>query len=381
MSYKKLITSESVAKGHPDKICDQISDAILDECLKLDQKAKVACEVFASNRLIVIGGEITTSCYIDLTKIAWEVLSPLGYSENDFTIISNVNSQSLDISQAVDKKSGELGAGDQGIVYGYATNETPNYMPISISIAHDLLKLAEDLRIKKKFKWAKADMKSQVTIDFTDDHNLRIDTMLMSVQHEERYNQLLFRKYIEKNIMEVIARKYRLNTNYKAIVNPSGRFTIGGPIGDTGLTGRKIIVDTYGGISRHGGGAFSGKDPSKVDRSGAYFARYVAKNIVAAGLCDRCEIQIAFGIGLTTPIAILLETFGTNHIPEESILNIINKVFNFTISGMIEHLELNQTRYLPLATYGHMGREDLNVKWEELDQVKNIKKILKESGI
>ncbi|MGL4950906.1 MAG: methionine adenosyltransferase [Mycoplasma sp.] len=376
MKYKCLITSESVGAGHPDKICDQISDAVLDECLSKDPKSKVACEVFASNRLIVIGGEITTSAYVDVVKSAWNVLQPLGYNENDFTIISNVNSQSADINQAVVKTDGEIGAGDQGIVFGYATNETPTYMPLPIVLSHELLRLASSLTQSKAFKHAKSDMKSQVTIDYTDPNNLKIDTMLMSIQHDENYDEAKFKEFVEKEIMQKVAAKFKLNSDFNMIVNPSGRFVIGGPIGDTGLTGRKIIVDTYGGISRHGGGAFSGKDPSKVDRSGAYFARYIAKNIVAAKLADKCELQIAYGIGIPKPIAIYVETFGTNKIPNNKIVEAITETFDMSISGMINTLDLYKPQFKALATYGHMGREDLNVNWEKLDKVSQLSKYL-----
>ncbi|MGL4947896.1 MAG: methionine adenosyltransferase [Mycoplasma sp.] len=376
MDYKCLITSESVGAGHPDKICDQISDAVLDACLSKDKLAKVACEVFASNRLIVIGGEINTTTYVDVVQEAWKVLQPLGYSENDFTIISNVNCQSADINQAVVKSDGEIGAGDQGIVFGYATNETPSYMPLPILLAHELVKLANDLRVSEDFKWAKSDMKSQVTIDYSDLSNLKINTMLMSIQHSNEYNEQEFNQYVKENIMLAVAKKYNLNQDFNMIVNPSGRFVIGGPIGDTGLTGRKIIVDTYGGISRHGGGAFSGKDPSKVDRSGAYYARYIAKNVVAAGLADKCELQIAYGIGIAKPIAIYVETFNTNKIPNEEILNAIEKTFDMTISGMIKTLDLFKPQFKPLSTFGHMGREELDIQWEKLDKVEELKKYL-----
>lgn len=375
-NFKNLITSESVGAGHPDKICDQISDHVLDTCLKQDKNSRVACEVFASNRLIVIGGEITTKAYVDVVKCAWDILLPLGYNENDFTIISNVNSQSNDISQSILKKDGEIGAGDQGIVFGYATNETKNYMPLSITLAHELVKKAEKLRKENKFKWAKSDMKSQVTVDYTD-KKIIVDTVLMSIQHDEKYNKKEFEKFIKEEIILKTLKEHKLNTDVNIIINPSGKFVIGGPIGDTGLTGRKIIVDTYGGIARHGGGAFSGKDCTKVDRSGAYMARYIAKNIVAAGLADKCEIQLSFGIGMPYPISIFVETFGTNKIENEKIIKIINEVFDLSVKGFITKLDLNKPQFKNLATYGHFGREELKVKWEELDKVNMIKKIAK----
>lgn len=377
MEYKKIITSESVGAGHPDKICDQISDSILDECLKQDKDSRVACEVMAANRLIVIGGEISTKGYIDVVKCAWNVLMPLGYNENDFTIISNVNSQSIDIQDSVIKENGSIGAGDQGIVYGYATNESDNYMPLTINIAHDLVKTCEYMRktIPTIGLILKSDMKSQVSIDYTNKRFPKIETMLMSVQHFENANLEIIEKIIEK-IMVDIAQKYSLNTSFKKIINPSGRFVIGGPIGDTGLTGRKIIVDTYGGISKHGGGAFSGKDGSKVDRSGAYLARYIAKNIVAAKLADECEIQLAYSIGITHPIAMYINTFGTAKIEETKIYEAIKNNFNMDVKHIIESFKLKTPIFKDLSTYGHFGRDDLNVPWEELDKVEILKKYL-----
>jgi len=376
MEYRKLLTSESVGKGHPDKICDQISDYILDECLKSDENSKVACEVLASNRLIVIAGEITTDSYIDVVKKAWEVILPLGYNENDFTIISNVNNQSPDISQSVFKKSGKIGAGDQGITYGYATNENNYYMPTTILLANRLLERAEKLRVEKKFKWAKADMKSQVTIDYTDEKNFKIFNVLLSIQHDEKYSPKEFETYIIENIIDPIIKDYQRTDDFKYMVNPSGKFIIGGPIGDTGLTGRKIIVDTYGGISRHGGGAFSGKDATKVDRTGAYMARYVAKNIVAAGLADKCEIQFTFGIGKTEPISIYLESFDTNHIPNEKIYQAITNEFDFSIIGMIKKLNLKSPIFSDLSVYGHFGRDSEKFAWEKLDKLTVLQKYL-----
>lgn len=375
MEFRKIITSESVGAGHPDKICDQISDAILDECLKQDPNSRVACEVMAANRLIVIGGEITTTGYVDLIKTAWGVLMPLGYSEEDFTIISNVNSQSPDISQSVIKNDGDIGAGDQGIVFGYATNETKNFMPLTINMANDLVKTLSIVSKKQSYSFIKSDMKSQVSIDYTDPKNPHIVNMLMSVQHSEDYNVEDFETIISL-VMDTIAKKYGMNKDFKKIINPSKKFIIGGPIGDTGLTGRKIIVDTYGGIAKHGGGAFSGKDGTKTDRSGAYFARYIAKNIVASGLCDRCEIQLAFAIGVNKPIAFYIDTFNTNKISESKIYEIVKRVFNNSVSEIINMLDLRKPIYKNLATYGHFGRDDLNVKWEQLDKVEIIKDLI-----
>ncbi|WP_412032345.1 methionine adenosyltransferase [Malacoplasma muris] len=377
MELRKVITSESVGAGHPDKICDQISDYILDECLKQDRQSRVACEVMAANRLIVIGGEISTRGYIDIVQCAWNVLMPLGYNENDFTIISNVNSQSSDIFQSVFKNDGEIGAGDQGIVYGYATNECNNYMPLSINIANDLVKACELLRnsVFQMSKILKSDMKSQVSIDYTDENNIRIDTMLMSVQHFENIDTSIINKIISK-LMEDVAKKYNMNLDFNKIINPSGRFVIGGPIGDAGLTGRKIMADTYGGIAKHGGGAFSGKDGSKVDRSGAYLARYIAKNIVAAKLADKCEIQLAYSIGMPRPIACYIETFGTNKIDESIIYNAVINEFNFDVKEVINHFDLQSPIFFPLSKYGHFGREDLDTKWEMLDKVEVLRKYL-----
>lgn len=365
---RKIITSESVGKGHPDKICDNIADAILTACLKQDSNSKVACEVMAANRLIVIGGEITTNGYVDVVKIAWNILLPLGYSENDFTIISNVNKQSQDIKQAVDKNNGEIGAGDQGIVFGYATNETPQYLPLSLVLANELIKTVEnEIEAKEKshpiFNQLKFDMKSQVSIDFTDQNNPRIDNMLMSIQHTEDCD-LNSLKEVIANIMYKTAIKYNMNLDFLTRVNPSGRFVIGGPIGDTGLTGRKIIVDTYGGVAKHGGGAFSGKDPTKVDRSGAYLARYIALQLVSSGLCDKCEVQLAYAIGEPKPVAFYIDTFGTNKVDESSIYEIVKNEYILSVSTVIEKFDLRKVDY----TYRkHFGLINEN-KWEHISK-------------
>lgn len=370
--YKKLFTSESVGAGHPDKICDQISDAVLDKVLEKDKHARVAVEVMASNHLIVIGGELTTTAYVDTVDIAWSVIKDLGYSENDFTVISNVNSQSPDINQGVDKKNGEIGAGDQGIMFGYAVNETPELMPLPITLAHALTARAEKLRLAGKFPYAKSDMKSQVTIDYSGEKP-RIDTVLMSVQHDAKYKKSEFFNFIKKNIMEHVAKKYRLNTDFKVLINPTGKFVIGGPIGDTGLTGRKIIVDTYGGKGRHGGGAFSGKDYTKVDRSACYAARWVAKNIVAAKLADEVEIQLSYAIGVSKPISISIETFGTEKVEVEMIEKAVSQVFDLSPKAIISELKLNRPIYRQTATFGHFGRPDLNLPWEKINKVKELK--------
>ena len=373
--YSKLFTSESVGAGHPDKICDQISDAVLDRVLAQDPNARVAIEVMASNRLIIIGGELTTKGYVDVVETAWSILTVLGYSENDFTVISNVNSQSPDINQGVDKKDGDIGAGDQGIMFGYAVNETPELMPLPITLSHALASRAESLRRKGKFPYAKSDIKTQVTIDYSG-KKPRIDTILMSVQHEAKYKKTEFFKFIKKNIMEYVAKQYKLNTDYKVFINPTGKFVIGGPIGDTGLTGRKIIVDTYGGRGRHGGGAFSGKDYTKVDRSAAYAARWVAKNIVAAGLATEAEVQLSYAIGVSKPISIAVETFGTETVDHAKIEKAVSKVFDLSPGAIIKDLKLKTPIYLQTATFGHFGRPDLDLPWEKLNKVSALKKAI-----
>ena len=373
--YSKLFTSESVGAGHPDKICDQISDAVLDRVLAQDPNARVAIEVMASNRLIIIGGELTTKGYVDVVETAWSILTVLGYSENDFTVISNVNSQSPDINQGVDKKDGDIGAGDQGIMFGYAVNETPELMPLPITLSHALASRAESLRRKGKFPYAKSDIKTQVTIDYSGKRP-RIDTILMSVQHEAKYKKTEFFKFIKKNIMEYVAKQYKLNTDYKVFINPTGKFVIGGPIGDTGLTGRKIIVDTYGGRGRHGGGAFSGKDYTKVDRSAAYAARWVAKNIVAAGLATEAEVQLSYAIGVSKPISIAVETFGTETVDHAKIEKAVSKVFDLSPGAIIKDLKLKTPIYLQTATFGHFGRPDLDLPWEKLNKVSALKKAI-----
>lgn len=366
-----IFTSESVGKGHPDKICDQISDGILDGILKKDPDARVACEVMASNRLIVIGGEIKTTSYVDVVKIAWSILMDLGYKENDFTIISNVNKQSIDISQGVDKENGSIGAGDQGIVFGFATNETENYLPLNFIIAHELLKLAEEKRKKKIFKFAKSDMKSQVTMDYTDPKKPIIKTILISIQHEKKFDKTWFETFIKEKIVLEIVRKYNLNEDFKLLINSAGNFTIGGPIGDTGLTGRKIIVDSYGGWAKHGGGAFSGKDYTKVDRTGAYFARWIAKNLVAAGVADKIEIQLAFAIGEQKPISFNIKA--TNEKYEiEFIEKIVKNLFDYTIDEIISILDLKKPIYQQVSIFGHFGRLDLDLSWEKLNFVEKI---------
>ena len=380
MKERVLFTSESVSEGHPDKVCDQISDAILDECLKQDPHSRVACECFATTNLIVIGGEITTSAKVDYENVARDVLKKIGYDSEDkgmdyHTCQINVvlDTQSSDIALGTNEEGG--GAGDQGIMFGFASKETEGYMPLAISIAHHLVRYATEKRHSGEFKWARPDMKAQVTIDYTNPQP-RIDTILMSIQHDPDFDEVAFKKYIKEEIMDAVVEKYYLNTDYKVLINPTGRFVIGGPHGDTGLTGRKIIVDSYGGYARHGGGAFSGKDPSKVDRSAAYMARYIAKNIVAAGMCDKIEIQLSYAIGVKEPTSVFIDTFETEKVIHAVILSAIKNEFDLTPGGIINTLNLKAPIYSNTATYGHFGRGDLNLPWEKLDKVEILKKYL-----
>ena len=380
MKEKVLFTSESVSKGHPDKVCDQISDAILDACLKEDPNSRVACEVFATTDLVVIGGEITTTAEVNYEQVARDVLKDIGYDDSDKGIDYRtckvqvvMDLQSPDIALGTNDEVG--GAGDQGIMFGYACKETKGYMPLPISIAHHLVRYATEKKDTGEFKSARPDMKAQVTIDYTES-TPKIDTILMSIQHDPDFDETEFKRYIKEEIMDAVVRKYNLNTDYKVLINPTGRFVIGGPHDDTGLTGRKIIVDTYGGAARHGGGAFSGKDPSKVDRSAAYMLRYIAKNIVAANLCDKLEIQVSYAIGVKEPTSIFIETYGTEHVDHDIILKAIRDNFDLTPGGIIKTLDLRQPLYLKTAAYGHFGRGDNNLPWEELDKVEILKKYL-----
>lgn len=372
---KKLLTSESVGAGHPDKICDQISDAILDSLLVNDPYARVACDVLANNNIIYIGGQITTKAYSDTIKEAWKVLKPLGYDENDFNIINGIAPQSADIALGVNKEEGhELGAGDQGIIFGYATNENEFYMPWPIVLAHELLKRAEFLRRQNQFPYAKSDMKSQVTLEYDDESNkITVKKVLMSIQHAENANLKEFKDFIKKNIVDYVLKEFNFNLDYDLLINPTGRFVIGGPVGDTGLTGRKIIVDTYGGFAHHGGGAFSGKDATKIDRSAAYMARYIAKNLVAAKIADKIEIQLSYAIGLPRPQSIYINSFNSSQYNDEQIADIIEHVFDLSVEQIIKKLDLLKPIYLQTATYGHFGRNDLNLSWEKLDSVDQIK--------
>lgn len=387
MIEKKLFTSESVSEGHPDKVCDQISDAILDACLQKDENAHVACEVFATGNYVLVGGEITCNGEIDVTHIVKDVLKNIGYDSPELgcdyhtVVIDNrIQKQSPDINQGVEKgKPEEQGAGDQGIMFGYATNETEGYMPLAISIAHKLVREASRLRHEGQFPGARPDMKSQVTIDYTDPKNIRIDTILMSVQHDEDIDLDAFKAFIHEKIMQKVAKTFKLNTDFNYLINPTGRFVIGGPAGDTGLTGRKIIVDTYGGSAHHGGGAFSGKDPSKVDRSAAYMARYIAKNLAAAGVADRVEVQLSYAIGVPEPISVHIDTFGEHKYPEDKVLRIIKEVFDCRPGIIIQNFSLKKPtfKYRDLVNYGHFGRPDISLPWEKLDKVDIIKSLLK----
>lgn len=374
MENKLIITSESVGRGHPDKICDQISDAVLDECLKQDPEARVACEVFAHNRLIVIGGQITTKGYVDVVKVAWQVLKPLGYSENDFSIIANINNQSADIANLVTKKnSKKLGAGDQGMVFGYATNITKQYMPLTVVLAHELLQQIEKLIKNGKLSYCKYDMKSQVSISYIG-RKPTVDAVVISVQHDADINLNRLRSDIESLVIIPILKKYHLNTNCKLFINKNGKFVIGGPVGDTGLTGRKIIVDTYGSIAHHGGGAFSGKDPTKIDRTGAYFCRYIAKNIVAAKLADRCEVRLCYCIGESKPISMHIDCFNTNKVAINKIYKAVESTFDFDLYNIIKSLKLQQPIYSQTSVYGHFGKDGLS--WEKLDKVSALRRAI-----
>lgn len=380
---KILFTSESVTEGHPDKICDQISDAILDAIIKLDPYARVACETTCTTGIISIMGEITTNCYVDIPKIARNVVREIGYNDTRFgfngdtcAVITNIDEQSSDIAQGVDHAENKLektGAGDQGMMFGYACDETEEYMPLSISLAHKLAKRLSFVRKNSILPYLGPDGKTQVTLEYDTNNNIkRIDTVVISTQHEDYVLLEKLREDIKKHVIYPVVDENLLDDNTKFLINPTGRFVIGGPIGDSGLTGRKIIVDTYGGVARHGGGAFSGKDCTKVDRSAAYAARYVAKNIVAAKLAKRCEIQLAYAIGVAYPVSIRVDTFNTGALSEENLVAIVREVFDLSVDGIISALDLRKPIYRNLASYGHMGRIDLNVSFEKLDKVTQL---------
>ncbi len=379
---KRLFTSESVSEGHPDKVCDQIADAILDACLEQDPHSRVACEVFATREYILISGEITTNAKIDYADIARNVLKDIGYIKPEIGIGADtcqidirIKEQSNNISIGIDH--GDIlkqGAGDQGMMFGYACNETKNYMPLAISIATELMKSATKKRKSGEFKHSRPDMKGQVTIDYTN-KTPRVDTVLMSCQHDPDFDEAEFKKYIHDEIMVPVVESYGLNADFKTLINPTGRFEMGGPDGDTGLTGRKLIVDTYGGYCRNGGGALSGKDPSKVDRSASYYARYIAKNLVAAGAADKLEVQLSYGIGIADPLSISIDTFGTAHVDENLILEAVRENFDARPGAINLAFSLTHPsfKYRDVSVYGSFGHDELNLPWERLDKVDALK--------
>ena len=392
---KLLFTSESVTEGHPDKMCDQISDAILDALLEKDPMSRVACETATTTGLVLVMGEITTNAYVDIQKIVRETIREIGYTRGKFGfdadtcgVITAIDEQSTDIAMGVDKAleakenkmSDEqieaIGAGDQGMMFGYATNETEEYMPYAISMAHKLALQLTKIRKDGTLPYLRPDGKTQVTVEYHDGKPVRLDAVVLSTQHDPEVTQEQIHEYIKKHVFDVILPADMVDENTKFFINPTGRFVIGGPHGDSGLTGRKIIVDTYGGYARHGGGAFSGKDCTKVDRSAAYAARYVAKNIVAAGLADKCEIQLSYAIGVAQPTSIMVDTFGTGKVSDEKLTQIIRENFDLRPAGIIKMLDLRRPIYKQTAAYGHFGRNDLNLPWEQLNKAEDLKKYI-----
>ncbi len=387
---RKLFTSESVTEGHPDKMCDLISDAVLDAIYENDPNARVACETFATTGTVVVMGEISTNCYVDVQKIVRETVKEIGYDRakygfdaNTCGVLTAIHEQSADIAMGVDKaieaKNGDsaddsaIGAGDQGMMFGYACDETPELMPLPIMLAHKMAKKLTDVRKAGVLNYLRPDGKTQVTVEYDDDVPTRVDAVVVSTQHAPEVSLKTIREDIIREVIRPVVPENLMDENTKIFVNPTGRFVIGGPQGDTGLTGRKIIVDTYGGYARHGGGAFSGKDPTKVDRSAAYYARYIAKNVVAAGLAKKCEVQLAYAIGVANPVSVLVDTFGTGKIPDDEIAERVMKHFDMRPAAIIKQLDLRKPIYKKLAAYGHMGREDLGVTWEKTDRAELLK--------
>ena len=392
---KRLFTSESVTEGHPDKICDQISDAILDEILKEDPMARVACETTCTTGIISIMGEITTSCYVDFPKVARQVVLDIGYDRAKYgfdgttcAVVTAIDEQSPDIAQGVNDgyenreqggndNENSTGAGDQGMMFGYACDETPEFMPMPISLAHKMAKKLTQVRKDGILDYLRPDGKTQVTVEYDDDKPVRVDAVVVSSQHSPDVDIQKLREDIKREVILTTVPAELIDENTKFYINPPARFVVGGPNGDSGLTGRKLIVDTYGGYARHGGGAFSGKDPTKVDRSAAYASRWVAKNVVAAGLAKKCEVQLAYAIGVAHPVSIMVDTFGTATVDEDKIEHAIEKVFDLRPHAIIKQLDLRKPIYKNLAAYGHMGREDLGVSWEKLDKVEELKAAIK----